>query len=391
MVNIRLHGEIAEAFQDTFRLNVKSVAEAIHAINILTNGKFNKYLAKNQSKKYQVLVNNKEISVDSNLNDVNSPELFDNVKQSELLLRRKIESIDILPYFELHDSDVLGIVLGAVLVIAGVLLVGVAGPLGYALIVGGLGILAAGVMNLLSKPPKFEDFREIGGGQKASYLFNGPQNTIGEGGPVPVGYGRLIVGSQTISASYDVYNIPIGEGALSDSEAVPGKARIAAINCGSLVDVEGWTKTVTQTELDTRRMEITSTGEEIDTSAVTFPAPAEVYKTAMLFNRSDRNNNKYMEFKFEFGVANASKDITYRLHYAYWVDEPAIFDVIMDNGNDSQTVESNVDLPTLVAAQRKAYIIEGTRELGHSGQVTIVQMPNTPGTKSVLCGIEIFI
>ena len=33
-------------------------------------------------------------------------------------------------------------------------------------------------------------------------LFAGPQNIVGEGGPVPVGYGRLVVGSQVISASY---------------------------------------------------------------------------------------------------------------------------------------------------------------------------------------------
>lgn len=73
-----------------------------------------------------------------------------------------------------------------------------------ALIIAGIGLIAAGVMVLLSKPPKFDDFRESGGyaQKKASYLFDGPANTIREGGPVPVGYGRLLVGSQVIQTDY---------------------------------------------------------------------------------------------------------------------------------------------------------------------------------------------
>ena len=34
-----------------------------------------------------------------------------------------------------------------------------------------------------------------------SYLFNGAVNTTAQGHPVPIGYGRLIVGSAVISAS----------------------------------------------------------------------------------------------------------------------------------------------------------------------------------------------
>lgn len=34
----------------------------------------------------------------------------------------------------------------------------------------------------------------------ASYTFNGPVNTTAQGNPVPVGYGRMIIGSAVISA-----------------------------------------------------------------------------------------------------------------------------------------------------------------------------------------------
>ena len=40
-----------------------------------------------------------------------------------------------------------------------------------------------------------------------SYLFSGPTNVLNEGGPVPIGYGRLMVGSQVIMASYEVERV----------------------------------------------------------------------------------------------------------------------------------------------------------------------------------------
>ena len=43
---------------------------------------------------------------------------------------------------------------------------------------------------------------DIGG--PTSYLFNGPTNTVGEGGPVPVGYGTLIVGGNNVFGNYDI-------------------------------------------------------------------------------------------------------------------------------------------------------------------------------------------
>jgi predicted phage tail protein len=55
---------------------------------------------------------------------------------------------------------------------------------------------------LMMSPPKFEDFRKIQqDGSKPSYLFDGPSNVIGEGGPVPIGYGRMKIGSQTVEVS----------------------------------------------------------------------------------------------------------------------------------------------------------------------------------------------
>jgi|TARA_R110000851_G_scaffold233970_3_gene386489 predicted phage tail protein len=62
-----------------------------------------------------------------------------------------------------------------------------------------MSVLAAAVSYVLfsqSKPPRPEDPV-----QKSSYLFQGATNTAAQGNFVPIGYGRLRVGSAVISAS----------------------------------------------------------------------------------------------------------------------------------------------------------------------------------------------
>ena len=60
-------------------------------------------------------------------------------------------------------------------------------------------MFAGGVVQLLSPQQRSlstKDRPENG----ASYNFNGPVNTSAQGGPVPLLYGRMIIGSATISA-----------------------------------------------------------------------------------------------------------------------------------------------------------------------------------------------
>ena len=52
------------------------------------------------------------------------------------------------------------------------------------------------IMQALFKPPKPQEQK-----QTRSYLFSGPVNTVAQGIPIPLGYGRLRVGSAVISAS----------------------------------------------------------------------------------------------------------------------------------------------------------------------------------------------
>tara|TARA_R110000772_G_scaffold249530_3_gene364024 strand:- start:8839 stop:9831 length:993 start_codon:yes stop_codon:yes gene_type:complete len=203
LVSIQLHRDLGEAIGKEWNLAVTSVAEALGAIEILSKEKLFSYLSsKNKvGKYYQILVNKRPIDASNITEDLES------IKESDLTINRgNLKSIDIIPVIEGADTDIIGVVLGIALIATGL---GAFAGLGFTLgsglsaglIIGGIGLVAGGVIGLLSKPPEFGDFGEFESGGQGSYLFNGPVNTIREGGPVPVGYGRLLVGSQTISSS----------------------------------------------------------------------------------------------------------------------------------------------------------------------------------------------
>jgi predicted phage tail protein len=202
LVDIKLHGHLGKKIKKSnWKLAVSSVGEAISAINNLTSEKLKKLLIRDHKKniRYNVLINGNDFGHDRDL-DINNPET---IAESELCMRGDyIKTIDIIPVIQGANrlASIFTVILAIILIVIGVIIFPKNQALGTALVMAGLGLLAAGVANLLSKPPKPQQV-ETGPG---SYMFNGPQNTSREGNPVPIGYGRLFVGSHIIAASYDV-------------------------------------------------------------------------------------------------------------------------------------------------------------------------------------------
>ena len=202
LTQIKLHGVLGEQFQSEWKLNIGSVAEAIHAIEVNTKRRFCKQLIENDKNniKYRVLVNGEDV-IDTRVMDINN---IESMRNCELTIKRKIEKIDIVPVIEgagFFDDigDWFNTIVGIGLAIYGL------GTGSAALFFAGVQLASQGIANLLAEPPEYEDFRDIEQPNKrASYLFNGATNTVNEGGPVPVGYGRLIVGSQVISVNQEV-------------------------------------------------------------------------------------------------------------------------------------------------------------------------------------------
>lgn len=72
----------------------------------------------------------------------------------------------------------------------------------------GTAMMLGGVAQMIAPTPKASDPTERPENQP-SYSFNGAVNTTAQGHPVPVGYGRLIVGSAVISAGIDVDELAV--------------------------------------------------------------------------------------------------------------------------------------------------------------------------------------
>jgi len=87
--------------------------------------------------------------------------------------------------------------LGAVTLFGSTTLATVAFSVGVSLALGGIAQMLA------PQPPSSGPQEE----QQPSYVFNGAVNTSAQGQPVPVGYGRMIVGSAVISAGISVEDI----------------------------------------------------------------------------------------------------------------------------------------------------------------------------------------
>jgi predicted phage tail protein len=211
LVEVNLLGDLGNVVGKNWKLAVNSVSEAIRFIEYNSKKRLYRYLLEKdkQGVKYRILINQREFLSEKpltldNLEGLRNCELVANIEN--------LKTIDIIPVIEGAGGGGAAVILGVLLVIIGITIAivfsetGIGVPLGVGIAIAGLGLIAAGVTVLLSQPPKFEPFQQIEAGGNASYLFNGPQNVSREGGPVPVGYGRLLVGSQVIAASYDIHD-----------------------------------------------------------------------------------------------------------------------------------------------------------------------------------------
>lgn len=191
MRTIKLYGHLGERFGRVFRLDVRSPAEAVHALcTVLPGFREELIAAPGASGGYRVCAGADR-------------------RDGKTLQRPcgEVEPIRIVPVLCGAGKNGVGqTILGIVMVVASYLFPVSAGFLfqpGVALILGG-------VVQMLTKAPTLT---ENGGppdapNNKASYLFDGPVNTAAQGNPVPLCYGGpLLIGSQVVSAGMSVEQI----------------------------------------------------------------------------------------------------------------------------------------------------------------------------------------
>ena len=173
---IRLYGKLGTQFGRIHRLAVESTAEAVRALCVLLPG-FERELMTSRERgiTYACFLGKTNIGAD------------------QLRLSGANEDIRIAPVLQGAKAGFLMTVVGAVLVIAGVFF---QMPL---LVQIGVSLMVGGVIQMLS-PQQQKLSAADAAGNGASYNFNGPVNTTAQGNPVPLLYGRMIVGSAVISA-----------------------------------------------------------------------------------------------------------------------------------------------------------------------------------------------
>lgn len=194
MIKVELLGEIGKKFGSSHLLDIKSPAEAIRALT--ANFKEFRQYMENSDKNgvaYRVLVNESDIDLDE----------LENPASKSIKIVPVIMGAGGVGKFLLGTALVLTAIFApfaAVPLFAGATIGSVVGSIGVSLVIGG-------VAEMISPVPKTPDYNDTSEERSPSYLFNGAVNTTSQGHPVPIGYGRLIIGSAVVSAGTDAVNI----------------------------------------------------------------------------------------------------------------------------------------------------------------------------------------
>ncbi len=186
LTKVRLDGVMGKKFGKHWELDVSSPAEALRMIeankpglkNWIT-GNLEKYAA------YRVICT---------YDDGREEALED---ATYVASRANLVSVRFTPTV-VGASGAVKIVVGAVMIAASF----IPGPWSPYLFQIGVALVLGGVVELLSPRPKKDDKSQL-----TSFYFDGPANTEQQGSPVPLIYGRMLVGSHPISASISVDEI----------------------------------------------------------------------------------------------------------------------------------------------------------------------------------------
>ena len=191
MRTIKLYGHLGKKFGRVHRFDVRTPAEAVSAL-CANFPEFKPHVLEHNEPGYRVLVGKQDRSA-----------------VEELILPAD-NSISFIPVTVGSGGNFGRIVLGAFLIwvapyAAGYLYsttalsIGTVTTISTAVAAVGASLVLGGVAGILYKPPKVQ--ARDGEKDKGSTNFNGPLNLSTQGNPVPLAYGKVMVGSQVISAN----------------------------------------------------------------------------------------------------------------------------------------------------------------------------------------------
>jgi len=190
MTSIKLHGILAREYGSSFNFSLPNPKNVLEAIDCNKKGFIKRIIElQKQGFCYDIIINKKRVVEEEQISGIKNP-----------------KTIDLVP------------------AIAG------SGPAFFLPLVGGSALLAniasalffAVISYALTPKPEVEALEIEADASKSSLIFTNTVNVASQGSPVPIGYGRLKVGSQVIQAtikSFPQHQTP--QQALGGSRANP--------------------------------------------------------------------------------------------------------------------------------------------------------------------------
>lgn len=176
---VKLYGVLRKHFGREYLLDVSSPRDAVQALCNLVPG-FEKFLATGEERGLVFTV----FSGRRNL----APEELD-------LQGSDVEAIRIAPIIQgSKQGGMFQVVLGAVLIVAGLVTGGTTSAIGIAMMAGGAAMAMGGVVQMLSPTAKTGGLDRNDDGNNPSYGFGSAVTTIAQGNPYPVLYGEREIG-----------------------------------------------------------------------------------------------------------------------------------------------------------------------------------------------------
>jgi|TARA_R100000458_G_scaffold54557_1_gene57789 predicted phage tail protein len=203
MTTVKLHGILATEFGKVFKMQIDNPKNVLEAIDCNRSGFIRRVIElQKDGFCYDIIINKNKIVDGNQMNSLKNP-----------------ETIDLVPA-----------IVGSGIGMAVSAIVSAIGLTGLPALIAKVIIFAA-IAYALTPKPEFDQLEIEADASKTSLVFSNTVNTASQGSLVPIGYGRLKVGSQVVQASVKSYpqsqtteqtflrNSPLGDNALITNRA----------------------------------------------------------------------------------------------------------------------------------------------------------------------------
>lgn len=182
MTQVYIHGILAREYGNNFKLSLPNPKDVLEAIDCNRSG-FIQRLVELQKEGfcYDIIIDKKRVTQEEHMTGVKNP-----------------ETIDLVPAI---TGSAGAIISGFLNLMASKTLLGFVAK----------AVLFAAISYALTPKPEVEALEIEADASKSSLIFSNTANVASQGSPVPIGYGRLKVGSQVIQAtikSFPQYQAP---------------------------------------------------------------------------------------------------------------------------------------------------------------------------------------